>query len=567
MPEHTAGRGGDRSAQVQTGHGISSVSSKLGELLVEKGIISEIRLQEALNKQSEDGGFLGHVLVEMRYLDQQTLTLFLIKQCKIPHLNLLDYQIDKNALKLVSEEFCQKYGVLPVDKMGDFLTLAMVDPLSTEALDVIRESLPELRIKPILCNWDHFLAVFSNVFGLKDTNVEAVEIAADTFNLPAAAKTKKIPVARIVEEKEESNHTPNNEQISVLLEGLSKTIGDAITRAFAKVNVGGQSEAFVKLEENLATLTNTVSEVVQAARLVQTAREVETGLVAQGTLQDLCMPKPGYSASVYDIAHRGTKDDTRAGVDRSVLEALDTGTPIQGFAFDSFFPGSTNEFAFAMCKAVAAKPGKEYNPFFLCGSVGLGKTHLVNAIGNALVVGDPDMRVGYCSAGRFADHVNRATRGGNLDGFRAQFARLDALILDDIQFLGGRIEAQEEFFHIFNALHQQQRQIIIAADKPPAKLGLLEDRLISRFSGGIVAYLEAPDLSARLAILKYQAKVLEVEVPGEVLGLVAAGIETDMRKLTGCLQKIVAFATLKGQDITCQMASEILADPSGVDAA
>lgn len=553
MTERTTGNEGKASAKVST-------SGRLGEMLVEHGIITENRLKEALEKQREDGGFLGQVLVEMRYIDQQTLTLFLIKQHKIPHLNLLDYQIDKDAISLVSREICRKYGVLPVDRMGKFLTLAMIDPLNSDALDTVRASLPDLKIKPILCDWSHFNTVFNKVFEVEDEEVEAEKVEADIYNLPPTPNKTKVEAP----EKKAAEELSSDDEISELPEGLAKTIGDAITSAFAAASVHRESETLVKLEEKLVALTTTVSDLVKAAGLVQSAREAENGIVADGTLRDLGASS---HASVYDIALQGKNDDTKAGVDRRVLEALDTGTPIQGFAFDSFYPGSTNEFTFAVCRGVAEKPGKAYNPFFLCGPVGLGKTHLVNAIGNALVAGDPDRRVGYCSASRFADHVSRATRRGNLDGFRAQFARLDALILDDIQFLGGRIEAQEEFFHIFNALYQQGRQIVIAGDKPPAKLGLLEDRLVSRFSSGIVSYLKSPDLSARLAILRDHAELLETKVPGEVLGLVAARIDSDVRKLTGCLQKIVAFAKLKSQDITCEMASDILAELDVVDAA
>jgi chromosomal replication initiator protein len=205
-------------------------------------------------------------------------------------------------------------------------------------------------------------------------------------------------------------------------------------------------------------------------------------------------------------------------------------------------------------------PGQEFNPFYVWGSVGLGKTHLINAIGNAIAQNGASIRVGYTSAGRFATHLAEAAATGATGAIRAVYARWDVWILDDIQFLAGDIEAQEEFFHAFNALHQSGRQIIIAGDQPPEGLGMLERRLVSRFTGGIVASLKAPDWETRMNILRMQATRIGAEAPDEVLALLAMQITDDIRKLNGSFLKLAAVARLKQLPISLPLAADVLAD-------
>jgi chromosomal replication initiator protein len=216
--------------------------------------------------------------------------------------------------------------------------------------------------------------------------------------------------------------------------------------------------------------------------------------------------------------------------------------------------GENNQFTYTLAKAVAGNPGGEYNPFFVYGNVGLGKTHLINAIGNEVRSKFPDQRVGYVSASHFARKLAEASEEQALETFRENYAHRDVLILDDIQFLSGRIEAQEEFFHLFNALHQNGRQIVIAADKAPDKLGLLEQRLVSRFSGGIVSGLNPPDMETRMAILRHYATQSEVQAPPEILSFIAMRVPNDVRKMTGALSKVLAFARLTKQPLTYEMA-------------
>ncbi len=238
--------------------------------------------------------------------------------------------------------------------------------------------------------------------------------------------------------------------------------------------------------------------------------------------------------------------------------ALESEKPLENLRLDTFFDGTANAFTYKLSEAVASGPGGEYNPFFLYGHVGVGKTHLISGIGNTILASHPNARVGYVSASHFARRLADAAKEGAQDAFRENYCHWDVLILDDIQFMGGRVEAQEEFFHIFNVLHQQGRQIIIASDKAPDRLGLLEKRLVSRFASGIVVELKAPEWETRMEILRHQVAEAQTQVPEELLSLVAMRVPNDVRKMTGSLRKIIAFANLVGQEMSCEMADEIL---------
>ena len=240
--------------------------------------------------------------------------------------------------------------------------------------------------------------------------------------------------------------------------------------------------------------------------------------------------------------------------DERILTDMEYESLVPEYTFGGFIVGENNRFTVTLAKAVAGNPGGEYNPFFVYGSVGLGKTHLINAIGNEIREKFPNQRVGYVSASHFARKLAEASEDQALETFRENYARRDVLILDDIQFLGGRIEAQEEFFHLFNAMHHNGRQIVIAADKAPDKLGLLEQRLVSRFSGGIVAGLTPPDMETRMAILRHYAAQSEIQASPEILSFIAVRVPNDVRKMTGALSKVLAFARLTGQPLTYEMA-------------
>jgi chromosomal replication initiator protein len=237
----------------------------------------------------------------------------------------------------------------------------------------------------------------------------------------------------------------------------------------------------------------------------------------------------------------------------------------QKYSFESFIVGKSNEFAHAVARAVAKNPGQEYNPLFLYGGVGLGKTHLMQAIGH-YVLGNPEtkgLKVMYLPAAEFTTEFVNAIREGRdrASAFREKYRQADVLLLDDIQFLREKERTQEEFFHTFNELHQSGKQIVITSDCPPAKLDHMEDRLVNRFEMGLVADIQKPDLELRMAILKKEARQKQLNVPDSVIEYIASNISSNIRQLEGAFVRVVANAALTGCSmITVDYVKEVLKD-------
>ncbi|NWF36975.1 chromosomal replication initiator protein DnaA [Mariprofundus sp. KV] len=229
------------------------------------------------------------------------------------------------------------------------------------------------------------------------------------------------------------------------------------------------------------------------------------------------------------------------------------------FTFENFVVGSGNEFCHAACRAVADKPGAIYNPLYLYGGVGLGKTHLINAVANELLSKD-HTRIAYRTGERFTNELIQAIRNGSTDAFRNQYRQVDVLIIDDIQFIAGKDRTQEEFFHTFNALYEVKKQIILTSDRSPRDLTNLMERLRSRFNWGLVADIQPPDLETRLAILSSKAELAGVHLDKDVGHLLASRIKNNVRELEGALTRLTAHATLTGRTIDIAFARHVLRD-------
>lgn len=230
------------------------------------------------------------------------------------------------------------------------------------------------------------------------------------------------------------------------------------------------------------------------------------------------------------------------------------------YTFENFVTGPSNQFAHAAACAVAEAPGKNYNPLFIYGGVGLGKTHLITAIGNAVIDKRSDMNIIFVSAEQFTNEVVSAIRHEKMSELKHKYRNVDLLLLDDIHFIANKTQTQEEFFHTFNAIYERQKQIVISSDRPPKEIGAVTDRLRSRFSMGLIADIQPPEIETKVAILQKKAEIENIKIPEEVAYYLASKVKSNIRELEGCLIRLGAQSSLTGDPIDLEMAKNVLHD-------
>ena len=243
----------------------------------------------------------------------------------------------------------------------------------------------------------------------------------------------------------------------------------------------------------------------------------------------------------------------------SLPVAIDNDSQLrERYTFDKFVIGKSNEFAHAAARAVAEAPGKVYNPYFIYGGVGLGKTHLTHAIGNFVRAKRPKAKIFYTPAENFMNEMVAAIQNRKILDFKNHYRNLDVLLIDDIQFLSEKVGMQEEIFHTFNSLYDSRKQIVLTSDRPPKDISHLEERLVSRFQSGLVADIQSPDLETRIAILKKKAELDDLKVPDEVIFFMAEAVKSNIRELEGSLVRVTAFASVADRELTLELAQEAL---------
>ncbi|MGD0020146.1 MAG: chromosomal replication initiator protein DnaA [Candidatus Limnocylindrales bacterium] len=298
------------------------------------------------------------------------------------------------------------------------------------------------------------------------------------------------------------------------------------------------------------TLARIVGYSVQVEFVVRPSGETPAGATANGSngsaAHNGSAPAPSGPVRV---------EATRAGSSEGASSNINP-----RYTFSNFIVGSANRLAHAASLSVAERPGHAYNPLFLYGGVGLGKTHLMHAIGNAVIARYPRKRVVYATSEKFTNEFITSIQQGKIDEFRARYRRIDLLLIDDIQFIADKERTQEEFFHTFNAIHEDGKQIVLSSDRPPKAILTLEERLRSRFEWGLIADLTAPDLETRIAILRAKAEEQAVPVSSDVLEFIARKVVSNIRELEGALNRIVAYASMGAVPITIELAQAVLSN-------
>ena len=320
-----------------------------------------------------------------------------------------------------------------------------------------------------------------------------------------------------------------------------------VTEDYYKVAV---KNSFFKtmLEENYASVIEGILSGIMGKNIKLIIETMDTEQGKETKLEDLTEIKPA------------KREQQQLFTEKTEDQEPDESNLNPKFVFETFVIGNSNRFAHAAAQAVANNPAHAYNPLFLYGGVGLGKTHLMHAIGNRIKQNNPSMKVLYTSSEKFTNEIINSIQNKTTEAFRQKYRNIDCLIIDDIQFLKGKEQTQVEFFHTFNALKDANKQIIISSDRPPREIETLEDRLRSRFDQGLTADIQPPDLETRMAILRKKAASDHIELPNDVITLLATNIATNIREIEGAYTKIVAYTSLMDMPITVETAQKVLQD-------
>lgn len=290
-----------------------------------------------------------------------------------------------------------------------------------------------------------------------------------------------------------------------------------------------------------------------------------------GLMRDVLAQTSGQPLAVkFQVASPPSDPKSALGPAPEQLQAREQAEPVEQVAvgreasfnpkntFDTFVVGNNNTFAHAAAMAVAQAPGKSYNPLFLYGGTGLGKTHLLHAIGQHVVAHKKGARVTYLSSEKFTNEFIDAIQNNQMVRFRKRYRQTDVFLIDDIQFLAGKERIQEEFFHTFNTLHEARKQIVLTCDRPASEIQNLEQRLVSRFEWGLVTDMQPPDVETRLAILRKKEQIMKVELPAEILNFLAERIRTNIRRLEGALVRVASYASLTGKKLSIEVVENLL---------
>ena len=296
----------------------------------------------------------------------------------------------------------------------------------------------------------------------------------------------------------------------------------------------------------------------------EVAKETLRGVTDRNTKKNADEDASTFQSDIrYDSSRNRDLSQFATAVARAPLSTVPEPTLNSKYTYDSFVVGSCNQFAHAASLAVAEAPGRTYNPLYIYGGVGLGKTHLMHACGQAIKEHNPQLKLCYLSSEKFMNELISSIRYDKTHGFREKYRSVDVLLIDDVQFMAGKERTQEEFFHTFNSLYDQQKQIVISSDCPPREIPTLEERLHSRFEWGLIADIEPPDLETKVAIINRKAEIMGVTIPDDVALFIATRVKNNVRELEGSLVRLIAISSLRGDKISKILAQDAVRNIAG----
>lgn len=519
--------------------------AQLGEMLVQEGIVSEGQLNEALKYQQDKGGFLGNALIALKLIDQNALVSFLVKQCKIPHISLLDYGVNEDLFQLVPKELCLKHLILPIDRLGRILTVAMVNPFDAEALETVRSSCPDLKIKPILCDYNHFDQVARKHLNASSTTASNTDdVSAQSFGLsPAAPKPRKESSrkAGTPAPKPARERTPAKRDESANAPGVDPDILGARIEGAVASAVSAAMAPLISRMESMQQWAG--SDSIEEADISNVERfpGIEGGGKAERSGDDV-------------LAASGVGPSGSELVRNALFESSASAT----FSFDDFAAGSANNITESLIRGLTTSRDAGLSPMYLCAGVGLGKTHLLHAIGNEFAASNRDMRVCRMTGGMFARGCESSRSSGGIRAFLESISTVDVFLLDDVHTLAGQTEAQAAFVEVFDAFYAAARPLVITGLKACEDQRALDPQLASRLSGAVVATIAPPDFDARMEILRRRADASGVDISDEVLVLIAERVKDDVRRLKGAFEKVAAYMRVAGGGVSADEAREMI---------